>query len=132
MRYLKRTKDYVLTYRRSYQLEITGYFNSDFLDAKIVKDSLLDIPTCWMMVQFLGAIPRKLSLSTMTTEFIACFEASNHGIWLRNLVTRMHIMEGIERPHKLYCDNKPVVIYSNNNMSSTKSKHIDIKLLVVK
>ena len=41
-------------------------------------------------------------------------------------------MKGIERPLKLYCDNKLVVLYSNNNRSSTKSKHIDIKFLVVK
>jgi len=40
-------------------------------------------------------------------------------------------MEGIERPLKLYCDNKSVVLYSNNNRSSTKSEHIDIKFLVV-
>lgn len=36
------------------------------------------------------------------------------------------------RPLKLYCDNKSAVLYSNNNRSSTKSKHIDIKFLVVK
>ena len=41
-------------------------------------------------------------------------------------------MEGIERPLKLYCDNKSAILYSNNNRSSTKSKHIDIKFLVVK
>ena len=41
-------------------------------------------------------------------------------------------MDNIERPLKLYCDNKLVVLYSNNNRSSTKSKHIDIKFLVVK
>ena len=39
---------------------------------------------------------------------------------------------GIERPLKLRCDNKSTVLYSNNNMSSSKSKHIDIKFLVVK
>jgi len=32
----------------------------------------------------------------------------------------------------LYCDNKSIVLYSNNNRSSTKSKHIDIKFLVAK
>ena len=40
-------------------------------------------------------------------------------------------MDGIERPLKLFCDNKSAVLYSNNNMSSPKSKHIDIKFLVV-
>ena len=45
--------------------------------------------------------------------------------WLR-------ILEGIERPLKLYCDNKSAVLYSNNNRSSSRSKYIDIKFLVVK
>ncbi|MCH88462.1 hypothetical protein A2U01_0009351, partial [Trifolium medium] len=70
--------------------------------------------------------------STMTTKFVACYEASNQGIWLKNFVTRLRIVEGIERPLKLFCDNKSAVLYSNNNRSSTNSKHIDIKFLVVK
>ena len=70
--------------------------------------------------------------STMETKFVACYEASNHGIWLRNFVTGLRIMDGIERPLKLFCDNKSVVLYSNNNKSLTKSKFIDIKFLVVK
>ena len=41
-------------------------------------------------------------------------------------------MDGIKRPLKVYCDNKSAFLYSNNNRSSTKSKHIDIKFLVVK
>ena len=41
-------------------------------------------------------------------------------------------MDGIERPLKLFCDNKSTIIYSNNNRSSMKSKFIDIKFLVVK
>ncbi|RDX67162.1 hypothetical protein CR513_53993, partial [Mucuna pruriens] len=35
-------------------------------------------------------------------------------------------------PLKIYCDNNLAVLYSNNNRSSTKSKFIDIKFLVVK
>ena len=67
--------------------------------------------------------------STMAAEFIACYEASNHGIWLQNFVTRL---VGIERPLKMFCDNKLAVTYSNNNRSNTKSKHLDVKFLVVK
>ena len=33
---------------------------------------------------------------------------------------------------KIYCDNNSAVLYSNNNRSTTKSKFIDIKFLVVK
>ena len=71
-------------------------------------------------------------LDAMATEFVACYEASNPGIWLRNFVTGLHLLEGVERPLKLYCDNKSAVLYSNNNRSSSRSKHIDIKFLVVK
>ena len=68
----------------------------------------------------------------MAIEFIACYEASNHGIWLRNFIIGLRILEGIERPLKLYCDNKSAVMYSTNNRSSSKSKHINKKFLVVK
>ncbi|PKU81664.1 Retrovirus-related Pol polyprotein from transposon TNT 1-94 [Dendrobium catenatum] len=68
----------------------------------------------------------------MEAEFIACYEASNQGIWLRNFITGLHIVDGIERPLKINCDNKAAELYSKNNRSSSKSKHIDIKFLVVK
>ena len=68
----------------------------------------------------------------MAVEFVACSEASNHGIWLRNFVTGLRIMDGIKIPLNLFCDNKSAVLYSNNDRSSTKSKFIDIKFLVVK
>ena len=41
-------------------------------------------------------------------------------------------MDIIERPLKIFCDNNSAVLYSNNNRSSTKSKHIEIKFLIVK
>ncbi|CAJ2635046.1 unnamed protein product [Trifolium pratense] len=134
MRYLKRTKDYMLTYRRSDQLEITGYSDSDYAGCQDSKRSTSGY--IYMLaggaVSWRSAKQTLTASSTMAAEFIACYEASNHGIWLRNLVTRLRIVEGIERPLKLYCDNKSAVLYSNNNRSSAKSKYIDIKFLVVK
>ena len=73
-----------------------------------------------------------IASSTMAAKFIACFEASNHGIWMRNFVMGLHIVDTIERPLKIFCDNNSAVLYSNNNRSSTKLKHIDIKFLIVK
>ena len=40
--------------------------------------------------------------------------------------------DGIEKPLKINCDNKAAELYSKNNRSSSKLKHIDIKFLVVK
>ena len=39
LRYLKKTKDYVLTYRRSKNLEIIGYSDSDFAGCQDSKRS---------------------------------------------------------------------------------------------
>ena len=134
MRYLQRTKDYMLTYRKSDQLEIIGYSDSDFAGCQDSHKST----SGYIYLLAGGAISWKsakqtlIAPSTMAAEFIACYEASNHRIWLRNFVTRLRIVDNIERPLKLFCDNKSTVLYSNNNRSSTKSKHIDIKFLVVK
>ena len=134
MRYLQRTKDHMLTYRRSDQLEIIGYSDSDYAGC---QDSMKST-SGYIYLLAGGAISWRsakqtlVTDSTMAAEFVACYEASNHGIWLRNFVTGLRILEGIERPLKLYCDNKSAVLYSNNNRSSIRSKHIAIKFLVVK
>ena len=134
MRYLQRTKEYMLTYRRSDQLEIIGYSDSDFAGCQDSRRST----SGYIYLLAGGAISWRsakqtlVASSTMAAEFVACYEASNQGIWLRNFVTGLRILEGVERPLKIFCDNKSAVLYSNNNMSSTKSKHIDIKFLVVK
>ena len=134
MRYLQRTKDYMLTYRKLDQLEIIGYSDSNFAGC---RDSMKST-SGYICLFARGAISWKsvkqsiVASSTMAAEFVACYEAFNHGIWLRKFVTGLRIMDGIERPLKLFCDNKSAVLYSNNNRSSTKSKFIDIKFLVVK
>ena len=44
----------------------------------------------------------------------------------------LHIVNGVDRPLKLFSGNKSVVLYSNNNISSMKSKYIETKFLIVK
>ena len=70
--------------------------------------------------------------STMAAEFVAGYEAFNQGIWVCNFATRLRILEGVERLLKIFYDNKSAVLYSNNNRSSPKSKHIYIKFLLMK
>ncbi|XP_052288601.1 secreted RxLR effector protein 161-like [Citrus sinensis] len=134
MRYLQRTKEYMLTYRRSNQLEIIGYSDSDFARCQDSRRSTSGY--IYMLaggaISWRSAKQTLVASSTMAAEFVACYEASNQGIWLRNFVTGLRILEGLEQPLKIFCDNKSSVLYSNNNRSSTKSKHIDIKFLVVK
>ncbi|XP_058763557.1 secreted RxLR effector protein 161-like [Vicia villosa] len=113
-RYLKRTKYYMLTYRRLNQLDITGYYDSDFggcQDSKRATSGYIYM-LAGGAVSWCSAKQTLTALSTTTAKLITCYEASNHVIWLMNLITRLRIMEEIERPLKLYCDNKSVILYS--------------------
>ena len=59
MRYLQRTKDYMLTYQRSSHLEIVGYLDSDFVGCLDVGDSLQATSSCWLEEQFHGKVLNK-------------------------------------------------------------------------
>jgi len=108
MRYLKRTKYYMLTYKRSDQLEITRYFDSDFagcLDSLRSTSGYIFILASGV-VSWRNSKQTLTTSSTMTTKFVVCYEALNHEIWLGNFVTGLQIVEGIEISLNLYCDNK--------------------------
>ena len=129
MRYLQRTKDYMLTYRRSNHLEIVGYSNFDFVGCLDNRRST----SGYIFMLAGGGVSWKsvkktlIASSIMETQFIACYEASNHGIWLQNFIIELRIVNRIEKPLRINCDNKAAELYSKNNQSSLKSKHINIK-----
>jgi hypothetical protein len=134
LRYLQRTKNHMLTYRRSDKLEVIGYTDSDFMGC---VDSLKSTSGYIFMlagraISWRSAKQSMIVSFTMAVKFIACFEVSNHRIWLRNFITWLRIVDTIKLLLKLYYDNNSVVLYSNNNRSSSKFKHIDIKFIVVK
>ena len=124
----------MLTYQRSNHLEIIGYSNSDFVDCIDSKRSTSSY--VFMLVE--GVVSWKsvkqslIATSAMEAEFIACYEASNQAIWLQNFIIGFCIIDGIEEPLRINYDNKATKLYSKNNSSSSKSKHIDLKFLVVK
>ncbi|XP_073107298.1 secreted RxLR effector protein 161-like [Elaeis guineensis] len=82
MRYLKGTKNYMLMYRRSDELEVVGYFDSDFAGCIDSRKSTSE----YIFIFASGAISWKsakqtlIATSTMEAEFIAGFEATSHGV----------------------------------------------------
>ena len=134
LQYSQRAKDYMVTYRRSNQVEIVEYIDYDFVGCQYSMKST----SGYIYLLFGGTISWKsvkqflIASYTMAAEFIKYYEASNYEIWLQNFVTGQRIVDSVDRPLKLFCDNKSAVLYSNNNRSSTKSKYIDTNFLVVK
>ncbi|RDX94346.1 hypothetical protein CR513_23284, partial [Mucuna pruriens] len=74
MHYLKSTKGYVFTYRKSSDTLILV-----LLDTKIANTPRFDMFICSLLKSVKQTL---IAPSTMTAEFIACFEALNHEIWL--------------------------------------------------
>jgi hypothetical protein len=134
LRYLQGTKGLMLTYKKSNApLEIVGYSNSDFAGCLDTKKST----SRYIFTLANGAISWKsfkqtiTTSSTMYTEFVACYEATGQAEWLKKFVPRLRVVDRIEKPLKIYCNNEPTVQYSYNNKKSDASKHINIKYYIV-
>jgi hypothetical protein len=53
-------------------------------------------------------------------------------MWLKKFVPELRVVDSIERALKLYCDNKPALLYSHNNKKTKAAKHINIRFYVMK
>jgi len=62
----------------------------------------------------------------MQAKSIACFVVGTHVVWLRNLVTGLHIVDSIARPLKILCDINIVMFYTKNNKISKGSKNLEL------
>ena len=134
MRYLKRTKDYMLIYKHVQDLQLVGYSDSDFVGCQDEKKST----TGYIFKLAGGAVSWKsekqksIASSTMQAEFVACFSATTQAIWLRNLIKELTVFDFVDRPIQLYYDNNSVVLFINNNRGLKGSKHMEVKYLTIK
>ena len=65
--------------------------------------------------------------STIEAEYVVCYEATCHAIWLSNFISALVVVHSISRQLKLFCDNSAVVSFFRNTRSASRSKHIDVK-----
>ncbi|XP_073103287.1 secreted RxLR effector protein 161-like [Elaeis guineensis] len=105
MRYLEGTKDYMLMYRRSDELEVVDYSGSDFT----------------------GCIDSRKS----TSGYIFMF-AGGAISWksVKQTLTAISTMEA--EPLRIFYDNLAAVFLAKNNRNSSRSKYIDIKFLAIR
>ena len=134
MTYLQGTKDYMLMYRRTDTLEVIGYSDSDF--AGCVDSHKSTSRYIFMMgggaVSWRSAKQTLIATSTMEAEFVSCFEATLHAIWLKSFISGLRIMDSISKPLRIYCDNSVAVFMAKNNKSGSRNEHIDIKYLAIR
>jgi hypothetical protein len=134
LRYLQRTKNYKLVFRRSDKLELEGFADADFAGC---KDDLKS--TSGYVFRFAGAAISWRSIkqpvtvaSTMLAEFLACYEATSQAMWLKNFITSLNVVESIHKPVQIWNDNSATVIFAKGNKRTKASRILEVKFLSVK
>ncbi|XP_068658062.1 secreted RxLR effector protein 161-like [Aristolochia californica] len=82
MRYLQGTKDYVLMYRRTDNLEVIGYSDSDFagcIDCHKSTSGYIFLMAS-ETISWRSAKQTLSTTSTMEAELVSYFEATSHGV----------------------------------------------------
>ena len=124
----------MLIYRMTDNLEVVGYSYSDYagcIDSRKSRFSYIFM-LAKGTISWKSAEESIMATSTMEAEFVACFEATVHALWLRNFISGLNIVDSIARPLRIYCDNSVAVFFSKNDKYSKGAKHVDLKYLSVK
>ena len=82
MRYLKRTKDYKLTYKQSDPLDMVGYQDSDFVGCFESRKSTSGYVFLLArgIISWGSAKKTLVTISTIEAKFVSCFEAMSQAI----------------------------------------------------
>ena len=106
LKYLKRTKDYMLMYS-SGSLKTLGYTGSDFQgDIDSSKSTSGYVFTlnggaiCWRSVK-----QTCVADSTIEAEYVAAYEVAKEVVWLKKFLLDLHVIPSADRLVTLYCDN---------------------------
>ena len=113
----------MLTYRHTNTLNVVGFSDSDY--AGCVDDKKFISGYIFMMAE--GVISWEIvnqtltASSTMEVEYVACYEATCHAIWLQNFISALEVIQSISIPLKLFCDNFAAISFSMNTRSISRA-----------
>ncbi|PKI54912.1 hypothetical protein CRG98_024694 [Punica granatum] len=114
---------------------------------KVVGNSDSDFASCvdsrkstsrYIFMMASGAISWRSSKQTLTAtsttkvEFVACFKATSHGVWLKSFISGLRIVDSIARPLKIYYDNSAAYLAIREHVKENKVviEHIGTELMI--
>ncbi|GJW97700.1 retrovirus-related pol polyprotein from transposon TNT 1-94 [Tanacetum coccineum] len=114
-----------------------------FLNGNIEEEVYMKQPEGFLIdgkekMVYLDCLKRPISIkflrdsSIMEAEFVACYEATIHALWLQNFISELGVVDTVSKPLKIYCDNAATIFFSKNDKYSKCAKHMDIKFFIVK
>ena len=133
LKYLKRTKEYMLVYKASSLLPV-GYTDSDFQSD---RDSRKSTSGCVFTLGGGAVIWRSVKQkciadSTMEAEYVAASEAAKEAVWFRNFLLDLDVVPSLQKTITLYCDNSGAVANSKEPRAHRTAKHIEHKYHLIR
>ncbi|GJZ89763.1 hypothetical protein Tco_0661690 [Tanacetum coccineum] len=131
LRYLKGTSNIGLSFekRRASPNGVVGYVDSDYegdLDARKPLSSYI-FSHCGSTISWYSSLQAITALSTTEAQYISSTEGVKEAIWLRGMVNELVLPQKVL---VVYCDNRSAVHLTKNNKFHSKTKHIELALLV--
>ena len=133
LKYLRKTRDYMLVYLGG-DLNAIGYTDSDFqLDKDNRKSTSGSIFTLGGEAVVWRSIKQSSSAdSTREVKYIVAYEAAKESVWLKKLYTDLEVVQNMEKPRVLYYDNNGAVANSKEPRSHKRGKHIERKYHLIR
>ena len=126
-RYLKGTRDFVITYGKTSELVAHGYSDADWGQNRADRRSISGYAFLIAngIVSWSSKKQSTVALSTMEAEYVALAHATKEAIWLRALLGELHL--GTDAPTIISTDNLAAIAFSQDHQFHGRSKHIDIR-----
>ena len=128
LKYLRRTRDYMLVYS-SGSLKTIGYIDSNFqgdIDSRKSTSgyvfTLNGGASCWRSVK-----QTCVDDSTTEAKYVVASETAKEVVWLKKLLLDLQVISSADRPITLYCDNSGAIAQSKEPRYHKKQKHIERK-----
>ena len=132
LKYLRRTRDYMLVYRCE-NLILVGYIDSYFqLDLDFRKSTSGCVFTFGGGAISWRSIKKScIADSTMEAEYVAACEATKEAVWLKKFLSDLGVVRMEQVPITLFCDNSGAVAQSKDLRNHKKVKHIERKYHII-
>ncbi|KAL9230892.1 hypothetical protein vseg_006185 [Gypsophila vaccaria] len=126
LKYLRRTKDWVLVYGGDDELCAKGYtdasFQTDRDDSKSQSGFVFTLNGA--AISWKSSKQSVIADSTTESEYIAASEAAKEAIWMRNFLQGLAVVPSAKEPITPFCDNSGAVFQAKEPKSSNKSRHV--------
>ena len=126
LKYIQTTPEYCLVYRKTTNLNLVGYTDSDYAgdveERKSTSGFIFKIGEC--IISWNSNRQKIVSLSSTEAEYIALVTSVKEALWLKQLLNEMNYEQS---QVKIHCDNKSTICLANNPEFHARTKHIDIR-----